>query len=152
VILVDRDDDDCRSLKERIATVATATGFRRGGVDCLIRIAVEELEAWLLGDPEALRNAYPRLPANMGAQAATRDPDAVTGGTWETLERLLQRAGYFNAGLPKIELARTVAPLMDPSRNTSRSFQVFRDAITARCGPTVAALAPAALAPTASSA
>jgi len=31
--------------------------------------------------------------------------------------------------LRKIEAAEQIAPHMDPTRNTSRSFQVFRDAL-----------------------
>jgi hypothetical protein len=41
----------------------------------------------------------------------------------------MQQAGYFPAGLNKIEVARQVAQQMDPSRNTSRSFQVLRDSL-----------------------
>ena len=39
------------------------------------------------------------------------------------------KAGYFSGGLRKIEAAEQIAPHMDPSRNTSHSFQVFRDAL-----------------------
>ena len=65
----------------------------------------------------------------MPSQAKYRDPDAITGGTWEALERLLQKAGYFKTGLRKIEAARSIAAHMDPTRNTSQSFQVFRSAL-----------------------
>jgi hypothetical protein len=41
----------------------------------------------------------------------------------------MREAGYFRTGLPKIEVAQHIAPHMDPARNTSRSFQVFRDAL-----------------------
>jgi len=48
------------------------------------------------------------------------------GGTWETFERILKRAGYFQTGLRKIEVARAIAEHMDPSRNASPSFQAVR--------------------------
>jgi hypothetical protein len=41
----------------------------------------------------------------------------------------LRRAGYYPGGLPKIEVARNISEHMDPDRNTSRSFQVFREAL-----------------------
>jgi len=89
---------------------------------------VEELEAWFFGDVMALRKAYPRLP-DISKKAAFRNPDRIRGGTWETLERLLQKAGYYKGGLPKIELAKTITPHMEPASNTSKSFQTFRQAL-----------------------
>jgi hypothetical protein len=56
-------------------------------------------------------------------------PDAIAGGTWEALERLLRRLNYFPEGLPKIAVARKVSEHMDPERNRSKSFQVFRDGL-----------------------
>jgi Domain of unknown function (DUF4276) len=93
------------------------------------RIAVEELEAWFFGDVPALTAAYPRVPTSLGNQARYRDPDQIAGGTWEALERVLQSAGYHLGGLPKVAVAGNVSEHMDPDRNTSRSFQVFRDTL-----------------------
>jgi hypothetical protein len=120
VIVVDRDSDDCSQLKTRLTDACSAARC-----DALCRIAIEELEAWFFGDIPALRSAYPRVPASLGSQAKFRDPDAITGGTWEALERVLRRAGYYPTGMPKVEVARSVAAYMEPSRNRSRSFQVL---------------------------
>jgi hypothetical protein len=38
----------------------------------------------------------------------------------------LQRAGYFKSGLAKIKAAHAISANMMPSRNRSRSFQVFQ--------------------------
>ena len=95
------------------------------------RIAIEELEAWFFGDWSAVEAAYPRVPATLPQKAGFRDPDAVAGGTWEALERVLKKAGYFSTGLRKVELARSVAVHMNPPNNTSRSFQIFAGAVTA---------------------
>ena len=46
-----------------------------------------------------------------------------------SVERLCQKASYFSGGLRKIEAASMIAPRMVPARNTSRSFQVLRDAL-----------------------
>jgi hypothetical protein len=141
VVVVDRDDDDCRKLKGRLEKMAAdkrlATRSRpnRGSFVVVNRLAIEELEAWYFGDWEAVRSAYPRVPDTIPAQAAYRDPDRIAGGTWEAFERVLRRAGYFRAGLQKMTAAREVAAHMVPERNDSRSFQVLRDALLEMATP-----------------
>lgn len=135
VVIVDRDDDDCHELKRRLESIAEEAGLitrstaRGGAFAVLNRIAVEELEAWFFGDWEAVRAAYPRVPATIPARAPYRDPDSIAGGTWEAFERVLAAAGYFQTGLRKIEAARAVASHMVPERNRSRSFQALERAL-----------------------
>jgi hypothetical protein len=135
LVIVDRDDDDCKELKAKLeaialkAGLATKTAPRQGSFQVINRIAIEELEAWFFGDWPAVRQAYPKLDANVPQRAGLRDPDAIKGGTWEALERELNRKGYFKSGLRKLELARTVSPLMVPSHNRSTSFVQLRDAL-----------------------
>ncbi len=138
LVLVDRDDDDCAVLKGRLETMAEAAGLRSKtaaghgqSFQVVNRIAVEELEAWFFGDWAAVQAAYPRVPNTIPQRAGFRDSDAIAGGTWEALERVLKRAGYFSTGLRKLELARLVATHMEPNRNSSRSFQAFAGAIAA---------------------
>jgi hypothetical protein len=95
----------------------------------LNRLAIEELEAWFFGDVGALRAAYPGIPSSLGERANYRDPDAIRGGTWEALERELQRAGHHREGLAKIKAAQEIAAHMAPERNRSRSFQAFRQGL-----------------------
>jgi hypothetical protein len=137
VIVVDCDDDDCARLKSDLERMAANAGLvtrtrdrRRYAV--VNRLAIEELEAWYFGDWEAVRNAYPRVPASIPTQVQYRDPDAIKGGTWEAFERVLQKAGYFTGGLRKIEAARAVAAYMDPARNRSPSFRKFCSALAER--------------------
>ncbi len=133
--LVDRDDEDCHKLKARMEQMASATGLRTrstvSGVDWQVvnRIAIEELEAWYFGDWEAVRTAYPRVRPAISRNARYRDPDAIAGGTWEAFERVLKRYGYFTTGLRKSEAARAVAAHIDHTRNRSRSFIHFCDAV-----------------------
>lgn len=138
VVLMDADDNDCLELKQQLEQTVQNTGFITKSMalpdqtfQVLNRLAIEELEAWFFGDLEALSAAYPRVNPTLARKAKYRNPDAITGGTWETLERLLQRLNYFPAGLPKISVAREVSRHMDPERNRSRSFQVFRDGLLA---------------------
>jgi len=135
VVLVDRDQEDCKRLKARLEKLCQTAGLisktgasTKLAVQVINRIVVEELEAWFFGDVIALRKAYPRL-SDISQKAAFRDPDQIRGGTWETLERLLQEAGYYAGGVPKIELAKTITPYMEPTCNTSKSFQSFRQAL-----------------------
>lgn len=131
VVLVDQDREDCKLLKEKMETAANAANLvtksnaRAGTFTVLNRIAIEELEAWFLGDIEGLRSAYSSVPASLGSRGKFRNPDMVPGGTWEALERVLQRAGHFKGGLRKIELARTMATHLNSDRNQSQSFQFF---------------------------
>ena len=133
VVLVDQDEKDCRELKEKLEEYACKAGLttRSQNQSCFTvvnRIVISELEAWYFGDWDAVVAAYPRVSKSVPRQASYRNPDAIEGGTWEAFERLLKRAGYFKTGLRKIEAAQTIAPHIDPARNVSHSFQVFRAA------------------------
>jgi len=139
VVVVDRDDDDCRMLKRQLETLATRAGLRtRGssgmtGWQLVNRIAIEELEAWYFGDWDAVKAAYPRVKQGIAQRQGFREPDAIAGGTWEAFERVMQRHGYFKSGLTKIEAARNIAAHLDPARNRSKSFQAFRSALIEAC-------------------
>ena len=136
LVLVDRDDDDCVALKTTLEQAATTAGFvtktcanKGQSFQVINRIVVEELESWFFGDWTATRKAYPRLPETVPQKEQFRNPDAISGGTWEALERLLQRAGYFATGLRKVECARAIAGSMDAENNTSHSFALFASAL-----------------------
>lgn len=137
VVLVDEDREDCRALKARLEAIAQSAGFatksepQAGKFTVVNRIAVEEIEAWYFGDGRALSIAYPGVSPNLTNQARYRNPDEISGGTWEALERVLQRAGYYRGGLPKIEAARKMAAHMDPTRNISASFRCFVSGLAA---------------------
>ena len=133
VVMVDRDNDDCHALKAQLESAAAASRLRTRSVGAcwqvVNRIVIEELEAWYFGDWNAVRCAYPRIPATIPGKAAYRQPDEICGGTWEAFQRVLQKHGYFMGGLRKIEAARAIAPHVEPGRNRSPSFAAFRDAL-----------------------
>lgn len=135
VVIVDRDRDDCHELKRSLEQAAALAGLRTRSTalgdsyQVVNRIAIEELEAWFFGDWQAVCEAYPRLNPHVRSRQGFRDPDGILGGTWEALERLMQRAGYYKTGMPKIETAQNIAKRLDPERNQSRSFQCFKHAL-----------------------
>lgn len=135
VVVVDRDDDDCMQLKQRLEAIAGQAGLRtraragRAPWQLVNRIAIEELEAWYFGDWPAVKAVFPRVSANVPNQQKYRDPDGIAGGTWEAFERVMQQHGYFKQGLRKIEAARVLGGLIDVQRSRSPSFFHFRQAI-----------------------
>ena len=92
-------------------------------------IAVEEGEAWLLGDLSAVATAYPRI--DMTVLRRYRQDDIC--GTWELLAdavhrggaTALKRAGWQAIGREKAAWAEHIAPYVDVERNASLSFQYF---------------------------
>ena len=140
-VLIDEDRKDCHELKAKLEQAAHEAGFvtkssaaENEDFQVVNRLAIEELEAWFFGDVEALHAAYPRIPKTLQYQARYRDPDAIQGGTYEALERLLIRQNYFRERIPKPTVAQNIAQHMEPSRNRSRSFQVFVDGLKACVG------------------
>lgn len=120
VVIRDNDGSGCLDLKARLAGICSATG--RAGVT--IRIACQELEAWYLGDPQALALAYRDVKLRrLDARARFRNPDSVVNPA-QTLERLIPE-------FQKVTGARQLAEVMDAGRNRSRSFQVFIEAVRA---------------------
>ena len=135
-VLVDRDQDDCRELKQRLEDAAMKAGLRTrahpAGAPWQLanRVVIEELEAWYFGDWQAVRAAYPKVSDTIPQKAHYRNPDAIKGGAWEAFERVMRQRGYFAAGLRKVEAARAIAAHIDPARSRSPSFKVFHDALT----------------------
>jgi len=134
LVLVDRDHDRCTKLKQKLESIAHKAGLAtksqpdaKGQFKVVNRIVIEELEAWFFGDVPALCSAYPGVLPSLAAKAGLRDPDAITGGTWEKLLKTLNNAGYYQTAkkLQKLEVARKIAEKMDVSQNRSHSYQQF---------------------------
>ncbi len=135
VVLVDKDDDNCFELKQKLETISQRAGFvsksaarENNKFQILNRIVIEEIEAWYFGDPDAMRTAFPRLSKTFERKEKYRNPDTIVRA-WETMELFLQRSRYFSEGLSKSILAESVSKHMNPARNRSKSFQVFRDGL-----------------------
>lgn len=130
IVIMDSDEDAPEQVSGQIRDVLTRFA---APLPYVIGISVEEIEAWLLGDQQAILAAYPE--ANRGVLAAYRQ-DSVCG-TWEVLAQAILgrqahrviRLGYPAVGQYKHEWARRIAPVLDPGRNRSPSFRRFLNAL-----------------------
>ena len=135
IVVVDLDDGDCTAFKDELLDILRSCDPRP---TVLFRIAIEESEAWLLGDLAAVKAAYPRVREPV----LNRHRQDSICGTWEVLADAvhpggaadLKRLGWARTGAAKREWATRIAPHMDPDRNVSKSFQVFRDGVRRLAG------------------
>ena len=113
-IVRDNDGGDCRRLKRSLSSLCD-DGRRN---DSLVRIVCQELEAWYLGDPDALADAFGRESLRgLGRKARFRDPDAVPRPS-EALRTLVPK-------FQKVSGARLMAQHLSRDRNRSRSYQAL---------------------------
>lgn len=118
VVLRDNDGGDCHALKAKLMTLCHDGGRE----DTLVRIACQELEAWYLGEPDAMAEAFSNDQLrSIGARARYRIPDAVQQPS-TAVERLVPE-------FQKVSGARRMAPRLSRERNRSRSFQVLIEGI-----------------------
>jgi hypothetical protein len=125
VVVVDSDQQDCRTFLNELSTVAVESGFPQA----LFRIAIEEIESWYLGDQTAIQAAYDNARI---AVLSNHNQDSICG-TWERLAdavypggiRAVQRVGWPLPGNLKHEWARRIGAHMAIDRNVSPSFNKF---------------------------
>lgn len=117
VIVRDNDHGDCRRTKERLVTLC-----RDAGREALVRIACQELEAWYLGDPQALAKAFAdEKLSQLAARERFRDPDLVVGAA--------AALGELVPSFQKVSGARVMGQHLSATGNRSRSFQVFLEGV-----------------------
>lgn len=121
MILIDNDGGDCQVLKQELTQLCREGGRR----DTFVRIVCQELESWYLGDLDAVAKAFSkdRIRA-MRSNARFRNPDSIPSPS-RVLKDLVPE-------FQKVLAARKIALELDVDRNSSRSFQVFREAVS-RC-------------------
>lgn len=134
-VVVDNDDNDPSEFRKKLEQVANDKKITIDHVFCL---AIEEMEAWLLGDETALFAAYPRAKR---AIYQTYKQDSICG-TWEKLADVIYPGGqkkmkkdnpsYAGIGKTKIEWAQRIGERMELERNTSPSFKYFIEEVFKR--------------------
>jgi hypothetical protein len=118
VILHDQDRNDCKKLKHTLTELCKTNG----SCPVLIRIPCQELEAWYLGDMDAIEKVYPRFKARLYRnKEAFRNPDRCDASL--ELKKIIPdfHKGFASREIPKY---------MSVTRNTSESFNQFISGIT----------------------
>lgn len=130
IVVCDLDNNCLKTFRQQLFTVLNACNPRPETRFC---IAIEEGEAWLLGDIPAIKAAYPRAKVNI---LNSYQNDSICG-TWELLadaifaggSGVLKQRGWRARGKKKSEWAQTITPHMNVNKNASPSFCYFRDKI-----------------------
>ncbi len=140
-VVLDNDGRDCEVFQSELHKLAWQCAMVTDYVFC---IAIEEIEAWLIGDVEAIFAAYPQLFRNVRGQQKSRTIKSCASksahGTWEDLAEIvchggaakLKELGYPEIGIKKREWAQKIGSCMEWERNTSPSFLHFKDEIMKR--------------------
>ena len=132
IVVCDLDNKCLKAFRQELFTVLHACNPRPDTRFC---IAIEEGEAWLLGDISAIKAAYPQA---RDAVLNGYVNDSICG-TWEVLadavfpggSRALKRRGGRAVGREKSEWATNIPLLMDVENNASPSFRYFREKLRA---------------------
>lgn len=132
VVLVDLDDQDCYDLKKRLKRLLKRC---RPAPAVLFRIAIEETEAFFLGDSAAVKKAFPQ--AKVG-KIKKYQQDSVCG-TWEFLRDVI---GEPAESEDKVAWAQAIgrhltAEWKGRKANRSPSFCIFCKGLLKMCGEPV---------------
>ena len=128
IVVLDSDDHDVQQFRSELEAVAIQNMIKIDHVFCL---AVEEIEAWLLGDRHALLSAYPHAKMHV-LNTYVQDSicgtlevlaDAVYPGGTSKLSR--EHASFIEIGKLKAEWAQNIGIHMDLKSNESPSFNDF---------------------------
>lgn len=129
VVVMDNDKRDTKLFKKELEQIAVSNFILCDYVFC---IAVKEMEAWLLGDSEAIREAYP----NARMQFLQKYEQDGTCDTWEVLAEIVypkglrglrKKAGgsYTEIGKAKSEWADKIGQCIHLHENASPSYRYF---------------------------
>lgn len=109
IVLVDADDDSIENLRSAITNIVSESA---PNLRVIVRIAVEETEAFYLGDLKALKAAFPRADMNRARRFV---PDSICG-TWEKFAEIIQ-----DQGGNKVAWARAIGPVLTTRAAETRS-------------------------------
>jgi hypothetical protein len=128
IVICDLDDRCLSTFRRELLDVVDECNPQPKTQFC---IAIEEGEAWFLGDLAAVKAAYPKAKES---DLKDYTNDSICG-TWETLanavysggSKKLSKLGWQKVGEEKSNWANNIAPHMDVDNNFSPSFCYFRD-------------------------
>ena len=123
IIVCDLDDRCLHDFRNELLRILAQCHPKPNAFFC---IAVEEGEAWMLGDVAAIRKAYPSMNENA---LKSYQQDSICG-TWEKLADITRidfKKKKLIPGNMKHEWAEKIPQHMDVENNQSPSFCYFRD-------------------------
>jgi hypothetical protein len=131
LVVLDTDKRDCEAFLNELKALASSCN---PAPHTLFRLAIEEMEAWYLGDRAALLSAFPRAKRDV----LDRYVQDSACGTWELLAdavhlggaAAIKKVGWPLPGQIKHEWAEKIGPFMNLHHNASPSFAKFRDGLT----------------------
>lgn len=112
LVVIDADDTPWEVLLQYLHEQVNAISEKRPRV--LFRIAIEEMESWLIADTAAVKAAYPN--ADLGLLKKIK-PDTICGA-WEKLQ-----AAIGDSRKNKTEWAQAIAPHLNLDKPRSPSFR-----------------------------
>ncbi len=127
IFVCDLDDKCLKKFRAELSDILHACNPKPETRFC---IAIEESEAWFLGDLPAIKAAYPKA---RDAVLNSYERDSICG-TWEKMAdaiyqggaSALVKKGWQEIGAEKSKWAEAIAPHMSVENNQSPSFQYFR--------------------------
>lgn len=130
IVVCDLDNKCLKSFRQQLYGILNDCNPKPLARFC---IAIEEGEAWLLGDIPAIKKAYPKAKD----QALKAYENDSVCGTWECLanavypggEEALTKKGRQMVGRQKSIWAEKIAPRMDVESNKSPSFRYFKNTL-----------------------
>ena len=130
ILVCDLDDKCLKTFRQNLFSVLNACNPKPETRFC---IAIEEGEAWLLGDIPAIKATYPKAKDDVLSRYKN---DAICG-TWEILADAayqgganeLKKKGRIAIGKEKWRWAELIAPHMNIDNNASPSFCYFQKKI-----------------------
>ena len=119
VIMRDQDSADCRQIKTELVRLCQNAGRSNS----LVRVVCRELEAWYVGEPRALTQAFPEARSPVLRELAKsryRNPDSVDQPS-KAIAKLIPE---FQKGLGARRMGLKLS-----EENSSRSFQIFIEGV-----------------------
>lgn len=135
IVVLDLDDKDLSSFGSELNLMVDGCNPKPDTYFCF---AIEEGEAWFLGDIDAIKSAYPNAKNSILRSYVN---DSICG-TWEKLADAiypggsvsLKNEGWVKVGKTKSEWAEKITPYFDINNNNSPSFCFFKNRLLALSG------------------
>jgi hypothetical protein len=135
VVVCDLDKRCLKEFREELYGVISKCHSQPRAFFC---IAIEECEAWYLGDSSAIKRVYPKAKDSV---LESYENDSICN-TWEKLadavypggSKVLSEKGWQAIGAEKAVWAEKITPHVDVEGNKSPSFQYFRNKLISFAG------------------